>query len=104
MKARIADADVVLERVGTVLPLCWQPKSEAARFIEDLTGSTIGRASVPFGTDAGYFQAVNIPTVIMGPGSIAQAHQPDEWIATSELLAASDFLCRVVASTMVPPQ
>ncbi|HLZ02920.1 MAG TPA: acetylornithine deacetylase [Bradyrhizobium sp.] len=102
MKASIADADIVMERVGTVLPLCWQPKNAAERFIEGLTGSAVALASVPFGTDAGYFQAADIPTVIMGPGSIAQAHQPDEWIAISELKAASDFLSRVVASAAVP--
>lgn len=102
MKTTIADADIIMERVGTVLPLCWQPKNAAARFIESLTGSAVALASVPFGTDAGYFQAADIPTVIMGPGSIAQAHQPDEWIAASELVAASDFLSRLVASAVVP--
>jgi acetylornithine deacetylase len=100
MKLSIADTDAVIERVGTVLPLRWQPKNAAELFIERLTGSLIGPVSVPFGTDAGYFQAASIPTVIMGPGSIKQAHQPDEWIAISELQAANDFLARVVTRAM----
>ena len=41
--------------------------------------------SVPYGTEAGHFQRSGIPTVVCGPGSINQAHQPDEWIALSEI-------------------
>ncbi|WP_108522090.1 acetylornithine deacetylase [Bradyrhizobium algeriense] len=100
MKAAEPDADATAERLGTVFPLRWQPDNAAKAFIEQLTGSTVIPVSVPFGTDAGHFQAAAIPTVIMGPGSIEQAHQPDEWIATSELHAASDFLSRVAASAV----
>ncbi|MFZ3117224.1 MAG: M20/M25/M40 family metallo-hydrolase, partial [Variovorax sp.] len=49
-------------------------------------------ADLPFGTEAGFFQQVGIPTVVCGPGSIAQAHQPDEWIAASQLQAADRFM------------
>ncbi len=41
--------------------------------------------SVPYGTEAGHFQRAGIPTVVCGPGSINQAHQPDEWITLSEI-------------------
>jgi acetylornithine deacetylase len=48
-----------------------------------------GRASdivgVPYGTDAWVFAAIGIPTVVIGPGSIAQAHTEDEWISGAEL-------------------
>jgi acetylornithine deacetylase len=40
---------------------------------------------VPFGTDAGCFQRAGLPTVVMGPGHIDQAHKPDEFIAVAEL-------------------
>jgi acetylornithine deacetylase len=104
MKAAVPvpDADAIAERLGTVLPLRWQPNNPAGALIEQLTGSAVTLVSVPFGTDAGHFQAAGIPTVIMGPGSIEQAHQPDEWIAASELQAASDFLSRVAASAAAP--
>ena len=101
MKSAVADADVLVERPGTALPLRWQDDSAANAFIEELTGSVVIPLSVPFGTDAGHLQAADIPTVIMGPGSIEQAHQPDEWIAISQLEAASDFLSRVAASAML---
>jgi acetylornithine deacetylase len=48
-----------------------------------------------FGTEAGFFQAAGISAVVCGPGSIAQAHQPDEWIARAELDAADAFLARL---------
>lgn len=47
---------------------------------------------IPFGTEAGFFQQAGIPALVCGPGAIAQAHQPDEWIAASELDAADGFL------------
>lgn len=50
---------------------------------------------MPFGTEAGFFQAAGIPAVVCGPGSIAQAHQPDEWIALTELDAADTLLARL---------
>jgi acetylornithine deacetylase len=40
---------------------------------------------VPYGTEAGIFQAAGTPSVVCGPGDIAQAHQPDEFILRSEL-------------------
>ena len=53
------------------------------------TASFDGRTSeivgVPYGTDAWVFAAMGIPTVVMGPGSIAQAHTEDEWISVAEL-------------------
>ncbi len=41
--------------------------------------------TVPYGSEAGRFQKAGIPTVLCGPGDIAQAHQPDEWIEESEI-------------------
>jgi acetylornithine deacetylase/succinyl-diaminopimelate desuccinylase-like protein len=40
---------------------------------------------VPYGTDAWVFASIGIPTVVIGPGSIAQAHTEDEWISVDEL-------------------
>ena len=52
-------------------------------------GEKIG---VPFGTDAPHFAATGSPTVVFGPGSIAQAHTADEWIAIDQLRAAAEIL------------
>ncbi|WP_315766931.1 MULTISPECIES: acetylornithine deacetylase [unclassified Bradyrhizobium] len=98
MRDIVPDADAVNERLGIAFPLRWEANSSAEASVERLTGSAVIPTAVPFGTDAGYFQAAGIPTLVMGPGSIEQAHQPDEWIAASELQAATDFLDRVAAA------
>ena len=43
-------------------------------------------------TEAGQFQRAGIPAVVCGPGSIAQAHQPDEYIEMSQMEAGLSFL------------
>jgi acetylornithine deacetylase len=54
-------------------------------------------AKVSYGTEAGLFQKIGIPTVIVGPGSIDQAHKPDEYIERVELDKADAFLGRLIA-------
>jgi acetylornithine deacetylase len=53
---------------------------------------------VAYGTEAGYFAALGIPTVVCGPGSMDQGHQPDEWIERSELDRCDAFLARLVGT------
>jgi acetylornithine deacetylase len=55
-------------------------------------GRSIG---VPYGTDAPAFASAGIPTVVFGPGSIAQAHTVDEWIAVEQLEAATESYYRL---------
>jgi acetylornithine deacetylase len=47
---------------------------------------------VAFGTEAGLFQQAGIPTVVCGPGHIAQAHQADEYVSLAQLAACERFL------------
>ncbi|SME99582.1 acetylornithine deacetylase [Xaviernesmea oryzae] len=47
---------------------------------------------VPYGTEAGIFQIAGVPSVVIGPGDIADAHQPDESVAISELERCVAFL------------
>lgn len=47
---------------------------------------------VPYGTEAGIFQIAGVPSVVIGPGDIADAHQPDESVALSELERCAAFL------------
>lgn len=53
-------------------------------------------ATVSYCTEAGLFQGVGIPTIVCGPGSIEQAHKPDEFVALSELEACSSFLRGII--------
>ena len=51
---------------------------------------------VSYGTEAGFYERAGIPAIVCGPGHIEQAHQPEEWIAESELAACCDFLARLI--------
>jgi acetylornithine deacetylase len=65
--------------------------SEAARLVCRITGREPGQ-KVSYGTEAGLFHEAGIPTVVCGPGSIEQAHRPDEYLAVEQLLACDRFL------------
>ena len=82
------------ERDVLVPGLAPEPGSLAARLCGDITGAN-ATGTVPFATEAGRFQAAGIPTVVCGPGSIASAHQPDEFITLDELAAGETFMRRL---------
>lgn len=52
--------------------------------------------AVPYGTEAGIFQTNGIPAIICGPGEIAQAHQPEEYIETHQLQLCNAFLLEAI--------
>ena len=62
-----------------------------------LLGRQAPRA-VPYGTEAGIFAAAGMPAVVIGPGTIKDAHQPDESIAIDQMAACTDFLLRLATS------
>ena len=53
--------------------------------------------TVSFATEAGQFQKNGIPTIVCGPGSIRQAHQPDEFITLEQIDAGLAFMHRLAA-------
>jgi acetylornithine deacetylase len=63
--------------------------------VKQITGSN-STGKVSYGTEGGFYQGAGIPTIICGPGHIAQAHQPDEWIAQDQLDACDTFIRRLV--------
>jgi acetylornithine deacetylase len=56
--------------------------------------STVGK--VCYGTEAGLFQKMGIPTVICGPGDIAEAHRPNEFVALDQLAQCESFMDRIL--------
>jgi acetylornithine deacetylase len=65
----------------------------------ELSAAFSGRndlAKVAFGTEAGGYSADGIPSVVVGPGSIDQAHKADEFIAVSELEKCGVFIDRLI--------
>lgn len=73
------------QEVVTVPPLQSGGSAMAARILRSILGSADDDITVPFGTEAGLFQAAGLPALVCGPGSIEQAHQPDEWIEAKQL-------------------
>jgi acetylornithine deacetylase len=65
--------------------------SEAEQLCRLLTGDNVTRA-VAFAAEAGQFQQTGLSTVICGPGSISQAHQPNEYIEVSQVEAGTKFM------------
>jgi len=91
MRAVSPDADIVTLTVGEVEGLQVVPESEARAIVCELTGQS-GADVVAFGTEAGLFQAAGMSAVICGPGSISQAHKPDEFVALDQLAACMNML------------
>lgn len=56
---------------------------------------------VAFGTEAGLFKNAGIPTVVCGPGSIQQAHQPDEYVSLDQLARCESFLQGLASSRAI---
>ena len=89
----------------SVPPLASRNDNAALKLAHDL-GAELPTLAMPFGTEAGFFQAAESRPLYAGPGSIDQAHQPDEWITVAQLEAGSRFLDRLGAwaSTEAPPE
>ncbi len=73
-----------------------EPGSAAENMVLRLAGRNRTQ-TVPFGTEAGHYQKAGIPTVVCGPGSINQAHQPDEYISLEQIDAGTAFMRRLAA-------
>jgi acetylornithine deacetylase len=94
MRARAKEADVRIRRTNEVPPFGALPGSEVVALALRLAGQNETHA-VSYATEAGLFQAGGSPSVVIGPGDIAQAHTANEWIAESELDSCMRFLGRL---------
>lgn len=73
-----------------------EANSEVIAFVKMLTGETESR-KVSFGTEGGLFsERLGIPTVVCGPGSIEQAHKPNEYIELDQVRKMETFMCRLL--------
>ncbi|HBS99537.1 MAG TPA: acetylornithine deacetylase [Citreicella sp.] len=97
MRAVHPGADITTEVIGEVAGLMPVPDNEARDLISRLTGSNTADV-VPFGTEAGLFQDMGMSVVVCGPGEIAQAHKPDEFVTRSQLAQCLGLLEGVARS------
>lgn len=97
MKATAPAAGVRILDRSFVPALRPEPDSSAEQLLRGFTGDNDVQV-VSYGTEAGLFQQAGWPTVVCGPGSIAQAHQADEFISLEQLAAGERLVGRLVAS------
>ena len=96
IKARAPEGGVSVRRRSNTVGLSIERDSAAESLTRALTGDNETRA-VAYAAEAGLFQRAGIPAVLCGPGSIEQAHQPDEWIEISQLEEGAAFMRRLIA-------
>ncbi|MGJ8617896.1 MAG: acetylornithine deacetylase [Sulfitobacter sp.] len=94
MRAVWPDADIVTDTIGETVGLVPMSENKARDLVMELTGAN-GTDVVSFGTEAGIFQGLGMDALVCGPGSIEQAHKPDEYIEISQLSACVKMLGRL---------
>ena len=95
MKAINPDTDIEVDTTFWVPGLRPEEDGEAERIVRQITGDN-GEHVVSYGTEAGQFQERDYSVVICGPGSIEQAHQPNEFIEVAQFKAGAAFLERML--------
>jgi acetylornithine deacetylase len=95
MRAVRAETDIVIEELSSAPGLNTRTDEEVTQLAAALTGAN-ETMKVSFGTEGGLFQAAGIPAVICGPGSIDQAHKPDEFIELAQIARCEAFLQRLI--------
>ncbi|MBK4722219.1 acetylornithine deacetylase [Azospirillum sp. YIM DDC1] len=85
------DCDIRTEQLAGVPGLAPEPDGPAAQLCHALTGRN-DTGMVSFAAEAGQFQEAGLSTVLCGPGSIDQAHQPNEYIDVTQVTACEGFL------------
>jgi acetylornithine deacetylase len=94
MRRVAPEAAIDVSIANQVPPFAAGPASEAVALALNLAGQNETHA-VSYATEAGLFQTAGSPSVVIGPGDIAQAHTADEWIAKDQIDKCSAFLARL---------
>ncbi len=86
LRAEFPEAEIRVERLWEYPGLGTPSDAGVVNFVKGLTGAN-GTMKVAFGTEGGLFDArLGIPTVICGPGSMAQGHKPDEYVTVEQMM------------------
>mgnify|MGYP001291980914 CR=1 FL=1 len=88
------EADVSTRPKVSAPPLLVLPDSPAVAVALALSGQN-GAESIAYASEAGLFQQSGVPAVVIGPGSVSQAHQPDEFVEGTQLEQCLGFLRRL---------
>jgi acetylornithine deacetylase len=97
LRALFPEAEIRVERLWDYPGLGTPSDAAVVNFVKGLTGAN-GTMKVAFGTEGGLFDArLGIPTVICGPGSMAQGHKPDEYVSLEQMARCEAMLDALVA-------
>ncbi|MQX38456.1 acetylornithine deacetylase [Roseospira navarrensis] len=96
MRRVAPETGIRIERLASVPAFRQETDSEADRLVRRLTGDNTTGA-VSFAAEAGQFQQAGHSVIMCGPGSIDQAHQPNEFISVDQVRAGVGFMRRLIA-------
>jgi acetylornithine deacetylase len=97
MKAVAPEAGFRFETICEIPSFLGSAADSVTRLAQRLSGEQ-RTTLVAFGTEAGIFKNAGIPTVVCGPGSINQAHQPDEYVSLEQLARCEAFMRGLAAA------
>ncbi|MBN8754204.1 MULTISPECIES: acetylornithine deacetylase [Variovorax] len=100
MKKVAPDAGFSFETICEIPSFLGAADNPVTKLAQRLAGEE-GTTLVAFGTEAGLFKNAGIPTVVCGPGSIEQAHQPDEFVSLEQLARCELFMQRLASSPTI---
>jgi acetylornithine deacetylase len=100
LRAVAPEAAMQIAPRSVLPPLDLAEDAPLTLLVQRLTGRN-SAGKVSYGTEAGIYQSARIPTIVCGPGHIAQGHQPEEWVAESEIASCLDFLRRLAGTLTV---
>lgn len=100
MRKVSADTGIDFETICEVPSFLGSAGDAVTRLAQRLSGQS-RTTLVAFGTEAGLFKQAGIPTVVCGPGSITQAHQPDEYVTLDQLARCEVFLRGLAAARTI---
>jgi acetylornithine deacetylase len=95
IKGRFPECGVSVRRHSTVPSFAPETDGAAEAFARRLAGDNGPARVVSYAAEAGQFQGAGFSTVICGPGSIEQAHQPDEYVEVSQMQRGAAFMRRL---------
>ena len=96
LRAEFPEAAIKVERLWDYPGLGTPSDAAVVNFVKGLTGAN-GTIKVAFGTEGGLFdQRLGVPTVICGPGSMAQGHKPDEFVSVEQMDRCQAMLAELV--------
>jgi len=102
LATRLADSGLRLE-IESLFPALpgmeTAPDSPMVQLVEGLTGQAA--TTVAFGTEGPFLQQLGLDTVVLGPGGINQAHQPDEYIELTQVHDGTELISRLIAEACV---